>query len=109
MKIEYRMIYVSVPSAELASAIGLRLVETGQVACANILPGIESIYRWEGAIVRDREAILIVKTVHDRVDAVIATIRAEHPYSCPGIVALPIVGGLGDYLDWIEQETRGRG
>lgn len=103
---EFRLLYITTAKVEEARRIGNALVEERLVACANIMPGLESIYWWQDNVVQDREVLLVVKTRAERVDAAIARIKALHSYTCPCIVALPIVAGNPDYLAWLEAETR---
>lgn len=70
------------------------------------MPGLESIYRWQGAVVEDKEILLILKTRIELVDAAIARVKELHSYTCPCIVALPILTGNPAYLDWLGEETR---
>lgn len=100
------MIYVTAAQSEQAMALGRALVEARLVACANVLGGVNSVYWWDGAVQEGQEAVLIAKTRSDLVDAVIAKVKAIHTYSCPCVVALPILGGNPDFLDWISAETR---
>ncbi|MGE5786711.1 MAG: divalent-cation tolerance protein CutA, partial [Myxococcales bacterium] len=74
-------------------------------ACANVLGAIESYYFWEGKFESGAETALILKTTRGRLEALTARLRALHSYSCPAIVALPIVGGLPDFLAWIGAEV----
>jgi periplasmic divalent cation tolerance protein len=99
------LIYVTASSAEEATAIGRALVDERLAACANILPGVTSIYRWEGALAEDSECALIAKTTTERTDALIARVKALHSYDCPCIVALPITAGKPAFLEWITTET----
>ena len=94
-------VYVTHPDADAAAALGRRLVEDGLAACVNILPGMRTIYRWQGAIEEAGEAVIIVKTRADLVAALQERVRAEHPYECPCIAALPVAQGDPDYLAWI--------
>ncbi|MGE0658623.1 MAG: divalent-cation tolerance protein CutA [Reyranellaceae bacterium] len=102
-------VYVTTATIEQARAIGRRLVEDRLAACANVLPGIESIYRWQGAIETAQESVLILKTRAALVDQLAARVRELHTYDCPCVVALPIVAGNPAYLRWIETETTGGG
>lgn len=102
---EFRLLYITTAKVEEARRIGKVLVEERLAACANIVPALESIYRWQGAIVEDREILLIVKTRAALVDAAIAKVKALHSYTCPCIVALPILSGNPAYLEWLGQET----
>lgn len=99
------LIYVTTAGAEEAIRIGRILVETRLAACANVLPQMTSIFRWDGQMQEESEAVLIVKTVDSHVDAVIERVKALHSYSCPCVVVLPISGGNPAFLAWINAET----
>ena len=101
-----RFVYMTTPDREVARRIGRTLVEERLAACVNVLDGMESIYWWEGALEEAREAVLIAKTRGDLLEALTARVKALHPYTCPCVVALPIVGGHAAYLDWLVAETR---
>ncbi|MBU6475275.1 MAG: divalent-cation tolerance protein CutA [Alphaproteobacteria bacterium] len=98
-------IYVTVPSEAEAGKIAAALVEQRLVACANAIPGMKSIYRWQGRIARRDEAVLILKTQTHLFPAVETAVRALHPDETPCIVALPVENGNAAYLKWIETET----
>jgi periplasmic divalent cation tolerance protein len=100
------LIYSTFPSAEAAEAVGRVLVERQLAACVNILPGMTSIYRWEGAIARDSEAVMIIKTRKSLSERVTAEVGAMHPYSNPALVEIAINGGSQAYVDWLMGETR---
>lgn len=100
-----RLIYVTAPSGDEARRLGRALVEERLAACANIIPGIVSIYRWDGAMQEDDEVALILKTQDRLVDRLTKRVRALHPYQCPCVVALPIEGGNPAFLQWIVDET----
>lgn len=99
------VVYTTIDNIEDARRIGHTLVEEQLVACVNIIPKIESIYRWKGKIENDNECILILKTVDDNVKNTIHRIRELHSYELPDIIVLPIIGGLKEYLDYITNET----
>lgn len=99
------LLYVTAGSAEEAARIGRTMVDEQLAACANVLPGMTSIYRWQGHIQEDAEAVLILKSRDDLIRAVVARIKALHSYDVPCVVALPIAGGNPDFLKWIESET----
>lgn len=103
------LIYVTAPSAEEALKLGRALVGERLAACANVLPGMESVYWWEGKLAEDSEAVLILKTRADLVEALTERVRALHPYTCPCVVALPIASGNPAFLEWIGEETRAGG
>ena len=101
-----RTIYVTTGSRDEGLAIGRELVAARLAACANVLGGVTSVYRWQGEVLEDTEAIVVLKTREDLVDALVERVKALHSDDCPCVVALPIVGGNADYLDWIIKETR---
>lgn len=98
-------VYVTFPDIATAEAIGRETVTAGLAACANLIPGMRSIYRWRGAIEEGDEIVGILKTRADLVDPLISAIEAVHPYETPAIVVLPIENGSEAYLDWINAET----
>ncbi|MDI4666052.1 divalent-cation tolerance protein CutA [Xanthobacter autotrophicus] len=100
-----RIVYTTLPSREAAEEMARALVEARLVACANILPGMVSIYRWDGAIERADEVVMILKTTAARASDVVEAVRARHPYQVPAIVVLPVEGGLAAYLGWIGAEV----
>ena len=97
------------PDEATAERIGSALLDDGLVACVNIVPGARSLFRWEGVVQREREALAFAKTRAERVPAVVARVRQLHPYGTPCVVALDVAGGDPDYLRWVDDETRGGG
>lgn len=93
------------PDAETAESLAERLVEERLAACVNILPGVRSVYTWQGAVEHDAEVLLIIKTTRTRLDELIARIRALHPYDVPEVIGHPITAGHDAYLDWVRQCT----
>ena len=87
------------PDLEEARQIGAVLVERQVAACVNLLPGVESIYRWEGRVERAGEVLALIKTV--RYPEVEAALRELHPYELPEILAIPVAVGLPAYLAWL--------
>ena len=102
-------IYITHPEAGKAEALGHVLVENGVAACVNLIPGMKSIYRWQGEIETASETVMIVKTSAAMVERVQALVRKHHPYECPCIAVLPITGGDPAYLDWIAQSLAAEG
>jgi periplasmic divalent cation tolerance protein len=98
-------VYVTAPDLDVAERIATAIVEEGLAACANLLPGMRSIYRWKGAVERADEIVLLLKTTPSRFDALEARVRELHPHETPCVVALPINRGSAPYLDWIVDET----
>jgi periplasmic divalent cation tolerance protein len=84
-----------------ALAIATALVERELVACVNIVAGVQSVYRWKGAVEQDEESLLVIKTTRAALAAVDAALRELHPYETFELVALDVAGGSPDYLDWI--------
>ena len=99
------IVLVTCPKRPVAEAIGGALVEEHLAACANVVPGLTSIYRWEGKVCRDREVLLLVKTRRARLAALARRIRSLHPYTLPAIIALPVSGGSSAYLAWVVAST----
>ncbi len=100
-----KIVYSTYPSQDAARAAGRAVVEARLAACANAWPGVAACYRWEGRIEESQESLLWLKTSGERVEALVESLRASHPYELPAIVVLDVVGGLPDYLAWIEKET----
>ena len=97
---------MTVPDGAVAEALARALVGEGLAACVNIVPGLRSIYRWEGGVAADDELLLIIKTTADRLEAARAAAVAAHPYALPEFLVLPSLGGHAPYLDWVRQSTR---
>ena len=93
------------PDEESANTIALALVEERLAACVNILPRVQSVYRWQGAVESATEIPLFIKSTATNYPALEAAIRNRHPYQVPEIIALPVERGLPAYLDWIASET----
>ena len=100
-----RVVLVTAPDEDVAAKLGRTLVEERLIACANLIPKIRSIYRWEGAIHDEPEVLLVMKTQTSLIDAVIARVKALHPYQVPEVLAVPVERGFGKYLDWVIAET----
>ncbi|MEQ8964637.1 MAG: divalent-cation tolerance protein CutA [Azospirillaceae bacterium] len=100
-------VYVTTGSMAEARAVGRALIEARLAACVNVIPGMRSMYHWQGAVEEDEEIVVIAKTRAELLDRVTETIKAVHSYDCPCVVALPIEGGKPAFLDWIEAETSG--
>jgi periplasmic divalent cation tolerance protein len=99
------VIYSTTDTLDTARTIARSLVKEKLVACVHIIPKIESIYRWQGKIEEANECVLIVKTTERNVQKTIQKIRSLHPYEVPEIIVFPPVGGLKEYIDYIEAET----
>jgi periplasmic divalent cation tolerance protein len=99
-------VYVTAADAAEAKSLGKRLVEARLAACANVIDSMTSIYRWEGQLNEDSEAVLILKTQADLVDRLTAMLLELHSYDRPCVVALPVIGGSSQFIDWIGAETQ---
>jgi periplasmic divalent cation tolerance protein len=91
------------PDAEIARRISNQLVTEKFAACANILPGVESIYRWKEKIETANETLVFFKLSQDRQAAFQEKLRSLHPYEVPEIVFVPVASGLPDYLRWVAE------
>ena len=103
-----RVVLTTAGSAEEAERIATAVVEERLAACANVLPGVTSIYRWEGSVQRDAETLVVLKTTADSVEALTRRIAQIHPYDVPEVIALPVREGHGPYLDWVAAEVGSR-
>ena len=102
------LILSTADSLDLARGIASALVEAGEAGCVNIVPGMHSIYRWEGKVREEGEVLLLIKTTRDRFEDVRARIRQLHSYQIPEVIAVPITLGDTEYLLWLgEQVKRG--
>lgn len=101
------IVFSNCGSHEEARRVARALVDTRVCACVNIIPGIQSIYRWQGSIQEEAEWMLIIKTTRELFDRLSAELRKNHSYEIPEVIAIPIVEGNPDYLKWIDRETFG--
>lgn len=93
------------PDTASADRIAGVLIEARLAACVNLLPGMQSVYRWQGGVERATEVLLLIKSSDTRRDAVVARIAELHPYDVPEIIVLDIAAGLPAYLQWIVDST----
>ena len=100
------VVLVTTPSPDRAAEIARALVEERLAACGNVVPGLRSIYRWEGEVHDDAEALLVLKVPAARVRELSDRVVALHPYEVPEVIALPVEAGNARYLEWITAETR---
>lgn len=89
-----------------AAALAAGLVEDRVAACVNIVPRVRSVYRWQGKVRHDDEALLVIKTTRARFARLERAVLARHPYELPEIIALPVDRGHASYLDWVADATR---
>jgi periplasmic divalent cation tolerance protein len=102
---EYCVALCTVPDRDAGLEVARFLVERRLAACVNLVPGLISVYRWEGSVQEEPELLLVVKTRAALFDELAAAITQVHPYDTPEIVALPIVAGAAPYLDWLLRST----
>ncbi len=100
-----RVVLVTGPEPETLESIGRVLVEERLAACVNIIPGVTSVYRWEGEIRTDSEALAVIKTTEDCVQAARLRVAELHPYEVPEFVALEVVEGSPAYLQWVRESV----
>jgi periplasmic divalent cation tolerance protein len=104
-EVEVRVVLVTAPDAAVAERLARALVEERLAACVNAVPGVRSVYRWEGRVEEAGEILLVVKTRADRSAALAARVRELHPYALPEILELGAAGGSPDYLEWVRKES----
>ena len=100
------LVLTNLPDRETAERLAGVLMEKRVAACVNILAPCRSVYRWKGAVQREEEHPVLIKTTAERYPALEAAIRAAHPYELPEIIAVPIEHGLPAYLAWVDAETK---
>jgi periplasmic divalent cation tolerance protein len=98
---------VTAPRGE-GEKLAKRLLEKRVAACVNVT-SVRSAYWWQGKIEEDNEDLLIIKTSIEKVDALIRTIKSEHPYEVPEVLILPVIACHADYCQWVRSETQGTG
>lgn len=103
---EVRLVLITAPDTCVASALAERLVGEQLAACVNIVPGIRSVYRWEGKVQQDEEQLLLVKTTAERFPELESKVREWHPYEVPECIALPVSEGSRTYLEWVAAGCR---
>lgn len=86
-----------------ATELAQHLVGTGLAACVTIVPGIKSVYAWQGVPQVDQEQQLLIKTTNDRVDPLWEVLRDKHPYDVPEFLVVPVIDGSEEYLHWIDR------
>jgi periplasmic divalent cation tolerance protein len=101
MSADILVVFSTCPNAAAAGDIAEALVGEGLAACVNALPGVASTYLWKGEVRRDSEVLLLIKTTRARLAELTARVRQLHPYELPEVIAVPVSGGLPDYLQWV--------
>ncbi|WOL12469.1 protein CutA 1, chloroplastic-like isoform X1 [Canna indica] len=101
------VVYVTVPNKEAGKKLAESIITEKLAACVNRVPGIESVYWWDGKVQTDSEELLIIKTRESLLTALTEHVKSNHEYDVPEVIALPISGGHLKYLEWIKNSTRG--
>jgi periplasmic divalent cation tolerance protein len=99
------IVFSTFPSDTLAREAASKLIEQRVAACVSILPGMASIYRWEGRVEASEEVLLIIKTTKETYPQLESALKACHPYELPEILAVASIAGLPEYLQWVMTET----
>ncbi len=100
------MVLSTIDQRSTALDLAHQLVNENLVACVNIIPGISSVYKWQGKIEESSEILLVLKSTEDRVRAMMTRLQELHPYDVPEILVLPVEGGSVAYREWVEKVTR---
>ncbi|TYI82680.1 hypothetical protein E1A91_D05G237200v1 [Gossypium mustelinum] len=100
------VVYVTVPNRDAGRKLADSIVKEKLAACVNIVPGVVSVYEWEGKVNRDPEELLIIKTRQSLLPALTEHVKANHEYDVPEVIALPIGGGSAEFLEWLKNSTR---
>jgi len=103
---DFVVVFVTVPNQDIAASMAKVLVEEKLVACVNILPGVRSIYAWQGKLCDEAELLCVLKTRRTLFPTLRERVVAMHPYEVPEVIALPITAGHEPYLAWLQDETR---
>lgn len=100
-------VVTTAPDVAVAESLATRVVEERLAACANVIPGVTSIYWWQGEVQRDEELLVVFKTTAGTLPSLRERLVELHPYDVPEVLALPVPDGSEDYLDWVRQEVAG--
>lgn len=99
------VVLITTSSVDEAQVIGRALVEARLAACVNIASGLRSLFRWQGKIEEQEEALMVVKSRSELLPSIIEAVKRLHSYTVPEVIALPIVAGSQDYLAWIDESV----
>jgi periplasmic divalent cation tolerance protein len=102
---ELIVVLATASSTHEAETLARLVLEARLAACVNLVPGVESMYWWEGKLEHGREVLMVIKTQRALLEPLTAALKSAHSYSVPEVIALPIVGGNPDYLAWVGAET----
>ena len=104
-KSDYVVVFITTNTTGEAQQIAFLLLERRQAACVNIIPEVDSRFWWEGKLDSARESLLVIKTRASRLPQIINLVKEVHSNTVPEIIAMPIIGGNQDYLDWMDKEV----
>lgn len=102
---DFIIILITASSAEEGEKIAESLVNNHLAACVNIVPAVKSVFSWEGKTDKTSEVLLIAKSKRQLLEKIISHVKTIHSYTVPEIIALPLIGGAEDYLQWIDEST----
>jgi periplasmic divalent cation tolerance protein len=105
MSSEYVVVLTTLPADTDGPAFAHALVEERLAACVNLLPAMDSVYRWQGTVEHEHERQVIIKTTAPRVDALWQRVRDLHPYDVPEFIVIPVIDGNQVYLQWVADST----
>ena len=100
------VVFITASTGEEARTVGQALLEHRAAACVNIAPNITSIFWWQDTLETDQEHLLIVKTRASKLAEVVRLVKEIHSYEVPEVIALPIIGGNQEYLEWVGEEVK---
>jgi len=100
------LVFTTLPTADKAAEIAKLLVDEKLVACANLLPAVRSIYRWQGKMHDENEVLVLLKTRAEQLERLKLRLLEVHPYEVPEVLAVPVESGYQPYLDWLAGETK---
>jgi periplasmic divalent cation tolerance protein len=100
------LVFTALPNSDKAADLARALVEERLAACANLIPAVRSIYRWEGKLQDENEVLVLLKTRAENVERLKARILELHPYEVPEVLAVPVESGYQAYLEWLSAQTR---
>ena len=99
------VVLITCPTRRVAERLAQTLLRRRVAACVNLLPGLQSVFWWEGKIARAREVLLLIKTTPARVARLTRLVRLLHPYEVPEVIALPVTAGSATYLRWVRESV----
>ena len=105
LKGEIVIVFVTVPGLREGRRISKAVLTSRLAACVNVIPGIQSMYQWKGKIVQEKEAMLVLKTTRPRYRKLEQKIKQLHPYEVPEVIAIPMICGSSQYIEWVTKEV----